>query len=83
MVKNFEKSLQEFTEKELQERINQWDPKFGVLASYELLRRLALENSQSSKRYAKWSLVIAIVAIVLSFSASIVQIYFILPIWKT
>ena len=50
-----------------------------MLGSYELLRRLALENDKSSKRYADWSLKISIVAIVLSLVASTIQIYFAWP----
>jgi hypothetical protein len=75
MIKNFEKSLQDFTEKELLENVDKWDPKFGTLAYYELLRRLSVEDSLSSKRYAKWSLVISVTAILLSLLTSTVQIY--------
>lgn len=72
-MKNFEKPLKDFTEEELLARIDQWDPKYGVLGSYELLRRLALENSRSSKRFAKWSLGIAVVAILISISMGVIQ----------
>ena len=75
MNKNFEKPLQDFSEEELLEKIDRWDPRFGMLASYELLRRLALRNEKSSKTFAKWSLFIAVVAIILSLSTSIVQIW--------
>ena len=34
-MKNFEKPLQEFSGQELFDRINQWDPKFGILAYSE------------------------------------------------
>ncbi len=44
-MKNFEKPLNEFTEEELQQRVNQWDPRFGALALYELQRRQQKENS--------------------------------------
>ncbi len=43
---NFEKPLHEFTEEELQQRINQWDPRFGALALYELQRRLQKKNTE-------------------------------------
>jgi len=76
---NFEKPLSSFTEAELQERINQWEPRFGVLASYELLRRLAKSNEQSSKRFARWSLFLAVVAIVISLFTSLVQIWLVWP----
>lgn len=42
---NFEKPLQQFTEEELQQRVNQWDPKFGALGLYELQRRQQEKNS--------------------------------------
>lgn len=45
-MQNFEKPLHEFTEKELQQRINQWDPRFGVLAQYELQRRQQEKNTR-------------------------------------
>lgn len=38
-MRNFEKPLNEFTENELQQKVNQWDPRFGALALYELQRR--------------------------------------------
>ena len=44
-MKNFEKPLHEFTDEELQQRVNQWDPRFGALALYELQRRQQKENS--------------------------------------
>jgi hypothetical protein len=43
---NFEKPLHDFTEDELQQRINQWDPRFGALALYELQRRLQEKNTR-------------------------------------
>lgn len=76
---NFEKSLSEYTEKELHDRINQWDPRFGVLASYELLRRLAVKNNESSKRFGHWSLVISVTAILVSLVTSLVQIWIAWP----
>ena len=72
---NFDKPLQTYTEEELFQRMDIWDPKYGALAAHELQRRLAVENSQSSKRYARWSLIIATVAIVISFVSSAIQIY--------
>lgn len=76
---NFEKSLPEFTEAELHQKINQTDPRFGILASYELLRRLALKNDESSRRFARWSLIIAVAAIVISLLTSLVQIWLAWP----
>ena len=71
----FEKSPIEFTEQELQERINQVDPKYGAILSYELIRRLTVENSKSSKRFAGWSLGIAILAIIISIVLGISQMF--------
>src|SRR3990167_801738 len=45
-MQNFEKPLQDFTEDELQQRINQWDPRFGALALYELQRRQQKLNTE-------------------------------------
>ena len=73
-MSNFEKPLKDFTDEELQNKIDTWDPRFGALGSYELLRRLSVENSVSSKRYARWSLVISIAAIVVSIVLASVQI---------
>jgi len=42
---NFEKPLNEFTDEELQQRINQWDPRYGALSQYELQRRLQEKNT--------------------------------------
>lgn len=63
---NFGKPLQEHSEEELFRLINNSDPRFGILAQYELMKRLSLEDSKSSKRFARWSLTVAIVAIVVS-----------------
>lgn len=71
---NFSKNLRDFSEEELWNGINTWEPRFGALALYELQRRLATESDKSSKRFAKWSLIVAIVAIILSLTTSIVQI---------
>ena len=72
---NFEKPLHKFTDVELLEKINQWEPKFGLLAGYELQRRIAVENTKSSKRIARWSFIISVVAILISFAIGGVQIY--------
>ncbi len=79
MINNFGKPIQNLTETELLEYINISDPSHGVLASYELLRRISLEDSRSSKRFAVYSLTIAIIAIILSITASGVQIYLAWP----
>ncbi|MGC9602209.1 MAG: hypothetical protein ABSE76_00480 [Minisyncoccia bacterium] len=76
---NFDKPLPSYTEEELFQRMDNWDPRYGALAAHELQRRLAVENSASSKRYARWSLGIAIVAILLSLMASGIQIYLAWP----
>jgi len=76
---NFDKPLPSYTEEELFQRMDNWDPKYGALAAHELQRRLAVENSKSSKRYARWSLVVAIAAIVVSLTASAIQIYLAWP----
>lgn len=67
---HYEKPIQELSEEWLFNSINNHDPRYGNLAQYELLRRLALENSKSSKRFAAWSLTIAIIAIIISIAAS-------------
>jgi hypothetical protein len=72
---NFEKPLPDFSEEELQQRINQVDPRFGVLLSYELLRRLAIKNEESSERFSEASFYLAIVAILVSLGIGAVQIY--------
>lgn len=36
---NFDKSLPDYTEEELYQRLDNWDPRYGALASHELLRR--------------------------------------------
>jgi hypothetical protein len=43
---NFEKPLHEFTEEELQQKINQWDPRYGTLAVQELQRRQQEKNTE-------------------------------------
>lgn len=45
-MQNFEKPLHEFTDNELQQRVNQWNPRFGALALYELQRRQQKQNSE-------------------------------------
>jgi len=72
---NFDKRLPDYTEEELQQRLDNWDPRFGALASFELIRRVMVENSKSSKRFAGWSLFISIVAIAISIFIGSVQIY--------
>jgi len=72
---NFGKPVQDLTEDELFGVINNSIPAFGNLAQYELLRRLAFENSRSSKRYAKWSLFSSIVAIGIALIIGGLQIY--------
>lgn len=42
---NFEKPLHEFSGAELQQRINQWDPRYGALAQDELQRRQQEKNT--------------------------------------
>ena len=74
MIQNFEKPIQDFTDEELLNRINHWDPRFGMIASYELLRRLAIKNSESSEKFARWSLIVAIVAVIISLASSLIQI---------
>lgn len=74
-MSNFGKSLRDHTEEEIQNGIdNIWPPNYGVLGSYELMRRLTVENSKSSQRYARWSLGISIVAIVISIALATVQV---------
>ncbi len=41
---NFEKPLQDFSDEELQQKVNQWDPRFGTLALSELQRRQQKKN---------------------------------------
>jgi len=75
---NFPKPLQDLSEEDLLDGINNhWSPNFGVLGSYELLRRLALQNSKSSRRFAWWSLWIAIVAIIISIILGFLQLSYI------
>lgn len=70
----FGKPLKEHSEEELEKLVNNSNPEYGILALYELMRRLSLEDSRTSKRFAKWSLGIAIVAIVISIALGVVQI---------
>lgn len=63
---NFDKPIQDYTEEELLDRINHWDPRFGIIASYELMRRLSIKNARSSKVYALCSLTLAIIAIIIT-----------------
>ncbi len=72
---NFGKDVRKLNEEELFQIINNSDPSFGVLSQYELLRRLALKNEESSERFAKSSLYLAIVAIIVSIGIGTVQIY--------
>jgi hypothetical protein len=46
-MSNFEKSFHEFSEEELQKKINQWDPRYGALALQELQRRLQKKNTEA------------------------------------
>lgn len=50
---NFEKPLNEFTEEELQNRVNTWAPQYGALALYELQRRQQKENTTQIKNLGK------------------------------
>ena len=70
---NFGKPLKDVPEEELFRIINDSSPAFGALAQYELMRRLSLEDSKSSKRFAKWSLVVAVNAIFISLTLATYQ----------
>lgn len=70
---NFDKPIQNYTEEELLDRTNNWDPRYGIIASYELLRRLAVKNEQSSKKFARGSLLVSLVAIVISLVLGTIQ----------
>lgn len=71
---NFPKPLQELSDEEIFDGINNhWSPDFGILGSYELLRRLTLQNSESSKRFAWWSLGLSIVAIFIAIILGFLQ----------
>lgn len=51
--KNFEKPLEDFTEEELQRKMDQIDPRFAELVSSELLRRLQKENTKNISSLVK------------------------------
>ena len=72
---NFGKPLHDLPEEELIRLINNSQPEFGMLAQYELSRRLSVEDSKTSKRYAIWSLILSVTAILISIAIGIVQIY--------
>jgi hypothetical protein len=72
---NFGKPLPEFSHDELLDGLNNWNPQFGALAALELQRRIAVENSSSSKRFARWSLILSVVAVLISFCFGGVQVY--------
>lgn len=74
-MSNFSKPLNELTEKEILDGLNHWPPSYGALGSYELLRRLAVKNEGSSKRFARWSIILTIAALILS----LVQIWLAWP----
>ena len=50
---NFEKPLHEFTEEELQNRINSWNPRFGALGLHELQRRQQKVNTDQISQVVK------------------------------
>ncbi len=64
---NFGKDIRELADDELFRHINNAQPDFAALCEYELLRRLAIKNEESSKRFAWWSLSISVVAILIAF----------------
>lgn len=64
--RNFGKPLHEHTGEELIRLVNDSQPMFGSLAQYELMRRLSVEDSKTSKRFAWVSLGVAVVAIIIS-----------------
>lgn len=49
-MQNFEKPLNEFSEEELNNNVNKWDPRFGALALQELQRRQQEKNSKQISR---------------------------------
>lgn len=73
---NFEKPLHEFSEKELQDKVDQWDPRFGTLALLELQRRTAVRMEESSELYARSSGKLARTAISVSLILGVVQLVF-------
>lgn len=70
----FEKPIVEFTDQELLDRQNNIHPEYAALLSLEFQRRLVKENVESSKRFARWSLGLAIVAVLISFAIGAIQI---------
>lgn len=52
-MSNFEKPLKDFTEEELQQKVNQVDPKYAALAQYELQRRLQEKNADQISTLTK------------------------------
>ncbi len=72
--RNFGKPLHEHSEDELIGLVNNNAPVFGTLAQYELMRRLSIEDSRTSKRFARWSFGIATLAIIISIMLGITQI---------
>lgn len=63
---NFGKDIRDLEESELFRNINNSNPQYGALCQYELLRRLSVENSISSKRFAYSSLFVAIISIIIT-----------------
>lgn len=72
---NFGKPLQDHSQEELFFLMNNSSSEFGLQAQYELMRKLSLEDSRSSKRFGRWSLFIATISIFISITLSIIQIY--------
>jgi hypothetical protein len=73
--RNFGKDIRNLTEDELFQHINRSNPEFGFLCQYELLRRLSLENSISSKRFATSSFYLSVVSILIALGIGAAQIY--------
>jgi len=72
---NFGKDIRELSEEELFRLINNKANQFAVIAQYELMRRLSVQDSESSKRNASSSRNIAVAAIVSSILIGLFQIY--------
>lgn len=72
---NFDKDPRQYTEEEIFDRIKQYPPQFGVLLSYELIRRIEVENAKSSEKFARGSMYLSLTAILVSFIIGTIQIY--------
>ena len=72
---NFGKDIRNMNENELFFHINNHDPKFGSVCQYELMRRLAIRNEESSKKYNLGSAYLSITALLVSLGIGAVQIY--------